>query len=201
MTASSDHDRTLNQLERQAERTRADLLDTVEELRERVSPSQVKADVKQYAKSTGQDLVSNIVEKARENPLQAAAIAAAIAYPAWHLIRTIPVPVLLLGAGAVMAGQVGNGTSGQGLSGRFGFDAERSRGARGAGAWDNGEWDYGQWDDASAGGGIRSFMDRNPMLVTGLGLFVGALIGGSLTASGALHRPRSGEHYPGGMSQ
>lgn len=201
MTASSDHDRTLNQLERQAERTRADLLDTVEELRERVSPSQVKADVKQYAKSTGQDLVSNIVEKARENPLQAAAIAAAIAYPAWHLIRTIPVPVLLLGAGAVMAGQVGNGTSGQSLSGRFGFDAERARGARGAGAWDNGEWDYGQWDDASAGGGICSFMDRNPMLVTGLGLFVGALIGGSLTASGALHRPRSGEHYPGGMSQ
>jgi hypothetical protein len=201
MTDPSDHDRTLNQLERQAERTRADLVGTVEELRERVSPSQVKEDVKQYAKSTGQDLVSNIVEKARENPLQAAAIAAAIAYPAWHLIRTIPVPVLLLGAGAVMAGQVGNGASRQGLSGRFGFGFEQSGRPRGVSEWDNGEWDYGQWDDASAVGGIRSFMDRNPMLVTGLGLFVGALIGGSLTASGALHRPRSGAHHPGGMPQ
>ena len=42
MSDPSHHDRTLNRLEREAERTRADLVNTVEELRERVSPSQVK---------------------------------------------------------------------------------------------------------------------------------------------------------------
>jgi hypothetical protein len=197
MTYASDHDRTLNQLEREAERTRAELLSTVEELRERVSPSQVKADVKQYARSTGQDFVSNIVERARENPLQAAAIAAAVAYPTWHMIRTIPLPVLLLGAGAVLAGQVRNGAAAGGLAAGFGLGSRQADASP-----DYARWDQGAWDDAaSGGGGVREFVDRNPILVTGLGLLIGALIGGSLTAAGALRRPESGSDDFGGMPQ
>jgi hypothetical protein len=206
----ANYDRTLNQLEREAERNRAELVSTVEELRERVSPSHVKEDVKQYARSTGQDFVSNMVEKARENPLQAAAIAAAVAYPTWHMIRTIPLPVLLLGAGAVLAGQVRNGGA-QDLAARFGFGS--NEGDRSPAPYEPARyaphesaryaaWDYGQWGHASdGGGGMREFMDRNPMLVTGLGLLVGALIGGSLTASGALHRSRTDAQEFGGMPQ
>jgi hypothetical protein len=212
MSDPSHHDRTLNRLEREAERTRADLVNTVEELRERVSPSQVKEDVKEYARNTGQDFVSNLVEKARENPLQTAAIAAAIAYPAWHMIRTIPLPVLLLGAGAVLAGQVKNGGYAEGLASRFGLGgdhADRDGGYEGWGAGDYRadragayeDWDAGEWGYASNGGGsVRDFIDRNPTLVTGLGLLVGAMIGGSLTASGALHRSRDSEEF-GGMPQ
>jgi hypothetical protein len=195
MSDPSYHDRTLDQLEREAERTRAELLNTVEELRDRVSPSHVKEDVKQYARSTGQDFLSNMVEKARENPLQAAAIAAAVAYPTWHMIRTIPLPVLLLGAGAVLAGQVRNGGA-QGLAERFGLGSDRND--RGPGAYE--PWDYGAWSDGANGsGGVREFVDRNPMLVTGLGLLLGALLGGSLTASGALQRSRSDFDEYGGM--
>lgn len=197
----ANNDRTLNQLEREAERTRAELVSTVEELRDRVSPSNVKEDVKQYARSTGQDFVSNMVEKARENPLQAAAIAAAVAYPTWHMIRTIPLPVLLLGASAVLAGQVRNG-GGQALAARFGFGSDRADRSRVYESARYADWDHGEWNHGSNGGeGVRDFIDRNPMLVTGLGLLLGALIGGSLTASGALHRSRTDAQDYGGMPQ
>jgi ElaB/YqjD/DUF883 family membrane-anchored ribosome-binding protein len=187
MTSASDHDRTLNQLEWEAERTRAELMDTVEELRERVSPSHVKEDVKQYARSTGQDFVSNVVEKARENPVQAAAIAAAIAYPAWHMIRSIPIPVLLLSAGAVLAGQVGKGENGHSLASRFGL---------GSGDGSDGRLYEGS-DDFSDDRGWQGTVERNPMLTTGLGLLVGVLLGGALSASGALDSRGSDED--GGM--
>ena len=196
MTDPSNNDPALNRLEREAERTRAELLNTVEELRERVSPGQVKEDVKQYARSTGQDFVSNMVEKARENPLQAAAIAAAVAYPAWHMIRTIPLPVLLLGASAVLAGQVRNGGYAEGLASRFGLGRDEADRAGAYEEWDSGEWGYA----SNGGGGVRDFIDRNPTLLTGLGLLIGALIGGSLTASGALRRSRNLEEF-GGMPQ
>ena len=189
MTYPSDQARTLNQLELLAERTRAELMDTVEELRERVSPSHVKEDVKQYARSTGQDFLGNVVEKARENPLQAAAIAAAIAYPAWHMVRSIPIPVLLLSAGAVLAGQVGKGENGHGLASRFGLG---SGGNAGGDVYDGGY-------EFNGDGGWRGTVDRNPMLTTGLGLLVGVLLGGALSASGALGS-RDSDEYGGPRS-
>ena len=210
MSDPSYHDRTLDRLEREAERTRAELLNTVEELRDRVSPTHVKEDVKQYARSTGQDFLSNMVEKARENPLQAAAIAAAVAYPTWHMIRTIPLPVLLLGASAVLAGQVRNGGA-QSLAARFGLGSDGGHRSPDSHEPDRyapyeparyADWDHGAWNDgANGGGGVREFVDRNPMLVTGLGLLLGALIGGSLTASGALQRSGSDLDECGGMPQ
>ena len=43
--------------------------------------------------------MQSIQRRAQDNPLQLAAVGAAIAYPVWSLLRAIPTPLLLIGAG------------------------------------------------------------------------------------------------------
>lgn len=107
--ASTNGETTLADLERQAEARRAELADTMDELHNRVTPNALKDDVRTYARDTGQQMLRTVEDRARENPLQAAAIAAAVAYPVWRLMAKMPVPVLLIGAGLAMSRR--NGTS------------------------------------------------------------------------------------------
>jgi hypothetical protein len=94
--------RSLSDMERETEHTRADLIHTVDELQSRVSPRAVKEEVKAYARDTGNELIHTLERKARENPLQTVAAAAGLAYPAWRLLINIPAPVLLVGAGLAL---------------------------------------------------------------------------------------------------
>jgi hypothetical protein len=210
MAYASDEDRTLNQLERTAERNRAELVSTVEELRDRVSPAQVKQDVKQYASRTTQDVFDNLIDKVQENPLQAAAIAVLIGYPVFSLIRSIPVPVMMLGGGAILAGRLtgGDGRSGARGTWRRNGIPERDSSyefagtAGGAGPARYGVSGYdneGRGGRAYSDGGpsrfysaktLQSVLERDPMLVTGLGLLAGMLLGGSLAASGVFPQTR-----------
>jgi len=107
--------RSLQDLKREAEQTRAGLTQTVEqlrssvtdtatEIRERVSPAAIKAEVSDYIRSRGEQLLEDMTSAARKNPLQAVAIGASVAYPLLRLARTIPAPVLMLGAGLFLAG-------------------------------------------------------------------------------------------------
>lgn len=118
MASTNGHFNSLDELERDAERTRADLAHTVDELRsrisdtasdirERVSPAAIKQDVKDYVHQTGQNLYHTIENRARENPLQAAAIAAGLAYPIWRIVSGMPVPILLIGAGIALSSRSG----------------------------------------------------------------------------------------------
>ena len=110
-------DCTVEELRQRSEANRAQLASTVEELREKVSdtasevktlvsPSHIKEEIKTYIREESDSLV----RKARENPLQAAAVGAAIAYPAWSLLRAIPAPLLLIGAGLWLTGSHGRKT-------------------------------------------------------------------------------------------
>ena len=101
MTTYGDSD-SLTELERQAEATRADLVHTVDTLHSRISPQAIKSDIKDYARDTGQQFLHNLETRARENPLQTAAIAAGLAYPIWRMVSHIPAPILLVGAGLAM---------------------------------------------------------------------------------------------------
>jgi hypothetical protein len=107
--------RSLEQIKRETEQTRAGLTDTVEQLRtsvaetasdirHRISPDAIKAEVSDYIKSRGERLMNDVTAAARRNPMQAVAVGASVAYPLLRLARAIPLPVLMVGAGLFFAG-------------------------------------------------------------------------------------------------
>jgi ElaB/YqjD/DUF883 family membrane-anchored ribosome-binding protein len=106
---------SLGELKRETEQTRASLTQTVEQLRtsvsdsasdirQRLSPESIKAEVSGYVRSRGERLVEDVTAAARRNPMQAVAVGAGIAYPLLRLARAIPMPVLLVGAGLFFTG-------------------------------------------------------------------------------------------------
>jgi ElaB/YqjD/DUF883 family membrane-anchored ribosome-binding protein len=108
--ARSD-ERSLNDLKNEAERSRTQLAETVDrlrskvsetatEVRERASPEAVKAEISDYIKAKADALA----DKARQNPLQAAAIGIGVGYPLVKIARSIPAPVLMVGAGLFLLG-------------------------------------------------------------------------------------------------
>src|SRR3984893_1898167 len=107
--------RSLQQVKRETEQTRAGRTNTVEQLRtsvaetasdirQRISPDAIKVEVSDYIKSRGERLMNDVTAAARRNPMQAVAFGASVAYPLLRLARTIPLPVLMLGAGLFFAG-------------------------------------------------------------------------------------------------
>jgi hypothetical protein len=107
--------RSLQQIKSETEQTRAGLTSTVEQLktsvaetasdiRHRISPDAIKAEVSGYIKSRGEQMWNDVVTAARNNPMQAVAVGASVAYPLLRLARSIPVPVLMVGAGLFFAG-------------------------------------------------------------------------------------------------
>lgn len=107
--------RSLYQIKRETEQTRAGLTNTVEQLktsvadtasdiRQRISPDAIKAEVSDYIKSRGEQFLNDVTAAARRNPMQAVAVGASVAYPLMRLARAIPLPVLMVGAGLFFAG-------------------------------------------------------------------------------------------------
>ena len=108
-------DRSLRELQREAEQTRAGLnqtvdqlkasvADTASEIRQRISPENIKAEVSNYVRSRGESMLEDITAAARRNPMQAVAVGASLAYPLLRFARSVPLPVLMLGAGLFFAG-------------------------------------------------------------------------------------------------
>jgi ElaB/YqjD/DUF883 family membrane-anchored ribosome-binding protein len=109
------HDRSLNDIRRETEATRAQLTGTVNELRSSVtdtvadikhnfSPAVVKKKVGDYVRSRGETILSDVTEAARRNPMQAVAVGIGAAYPLLRIARAIPLPIALIGAGYFFAG-------------------------------------------------------------------------------------------------
>src|SRR4051812_11162784 len=107
--------RSLQQIKRETEQTRAGLTDTVEQLRtsvadtasdirQRIRPEAIKAEVSDYIRSRGEQLLDDVTAAARRNPMQAVAIGASVAYPLLRMARAVPLPVLMIGAGLFFAG-------------------------------------------------------------------------------------------------
>jgi hypothetical protein len=107
--------RSLSEIRRETEQTRAALTTTVEELRgtvtdtatdikNRLRPDAIKAEVSGYIKSRGEQLVQDLTDMARRNPMQAVAIGASVAYPVMRLARAVPLPVLMIGVGLFLTG-------------------------------------------------------------------------------------------------
>ena len=101
--ATEAKEQSISELERETEQTRAGLIQTVDELHNRVSPRAIKQEMRSYAREAGQDLIHNLQRRAQENPLQTVAVAAGLAYPLWRIITNIPAPILLIGAGLALS--------------------------------------------------------------------------------------------------
>ena len=108
-------DRSLRELQSETEQTRAGLThtvdqlkasvtDTASEIRQRISPEHIKAEVSNYVRSKGESMLEDITAAARRNPMQAVAVGASLAYPLLRFARSIPLPVLMVGAGLFFAG-------------------------------------------------------------------------------------------------
>jgi hypothetical protein len=107
--------RSLQQIKRETEQTRVGLTNTVDQLktsvaetvadiRHRISPDVIKAEVSDYIRSRGEQLRNDVTSAARRNPMQAVAVGASIAYPMLRIARAIPLPVLMVGVGLFFAG-------------------------------------------------------------------------------------------------
>ena len=90
------------------EELRTQVADTATDLKERLSPSAIKAEVTDYVRDSRDQLWNKLEQKARDNPLQAVAVGAAVAYPAFQLLRAMPAPLLLVGAGILLSRTVPN---------------------------------------------------------------------------------------------
>ncbi len=117
----STNEPSVSELRRESERTRAELTRTVGDLREkvgdtaseikaRVSPENIKQEIRGYVRESRESIMDSLQDKVRENPLQAVAVGAAVAYPLLGLLRAIPAPLLLVGAGLWFAGTQGKKT-------------------------------------------------------------------------------------------
>jgi len=115
---SSAKKSSVEELREESERTREALASTVGALRDKfgdtatelktlLSPTHIKRELKTFAREERADFVNSVQRKAKENPLQLAALGAAAAYPVWGLLRAIPTPLLLIGAGLFLTSERG----------------------------------------------------------------------------------------------
>ena len=120
----STREPSIEDLRRESERARQELATTVGDLREKVggtaqelktlvSPAHIKQEIKNYVRDERESLVRSVQRRAKENPLQAAAVGAALAYPALGLLRAIPAPLWLIGAGLFLTSSRGRSSVNQ----------------------------------------------------------------------------------------
>ena len=97
---SAPKEASVEELRAESERAREALAATVSQLRDKVgdttaelktllSPSHIKQEIKDYVREERESLVQSVQRKAKENHLQAAAVGAALMYPALGLLRAI----------------------------------------------------------------------------------------------------------------
>src|SRR3954453_14610086 len=106
--------RSVEELRRESEQSRAQLAatvdrlkeqiaDTAEDIRHKVSPESIKAEVTGFISHKTHDWLDTLKRQAMDNPMQAIAAGAAIAVPALRLARGVPLPLLMIGAGLVLS--------------------------------------------------------------------------------------------------
>lgn len=105
--------RSVEQLRRESERTRAELAttvsllkeqisDTADDIRHKVSPQHIKSEVTEYVSQKTQSWVDGLKQQIMDNPMRAVAAGAAVGFPLLRLVRGTPLPLLMIGAGLAL---------------------------------------------------------------------------------------------------
>jgi ElaB/YqjD/DUF883 family membrane-anchored ribosome-binding protein len=195
--------------ERDAERNRAELSETVGDLKDKitetVSPAALKREVKDYVQQSGAQLVETIQRKAYDNPLQAIAVAAGLGYPLWRMFANVPIPILMAGAGIALARPSRERSGLQQARASTTSIAKHTTGkvseamAEATDQITSGVKDATESIEATIGGAAASTVrgaqvsadevlnavDRYPLVVGAIGVGLGALIGAAIPRSSA----------------
>ena len=105
--------RSVEELRRESERSRAELAGTVdqlraqishtaEDIRHKVSPQHIKSEVSDYVSYKTRNWVETLKQRAMENPMQAIVAGTAVAIPVLRLARGSSLPLLMIGAGLAL---------------------------------------------------------------------------------------------------
>jgi hypothetical protein len=112
--------RSVEELRRESERSRAELAATVhrlkdsitetaEDIRHKVSPEHIKSEVSDFVGRKAQSWIGDLKERALQNPIQAIAAGAAVTLPLMRVARGIPLPFLMIGAGLALSSKTVRG--------------------------------------------------------------------------------------------
>lgn len=98
-----DSEQSRAQLAATVDRLREQIADTAEDIRYKVSPESIKAEVSGFISHKTHGWMDALKQQAMDNPMQAIAAGTAIAVPAMRLARGFPLPLLMIGAGLVLS--------------------------------------------------------------------------------------------------
>ena len=98
-----DSEQSRAQLAATVDRLREQIADTAEDIRYKVSPENIKAEVSGFISHKTHSWLDALKQQAMDNPMQAIAAGTAIAVPALRLARGFPLPLLMIGAGLALS--------------------------------------------------------------------------------------------------
>ena len=98
-----DSEQSRAQLAATVDRLREQIADTAEDIRYKVSPENIKAEVSGFISHKTHGWMDALKQQAMDNPMQAIAAGTAIAVPALRLARGFPLPLLMIGAGLALS--------------------------------------------------------------------------------------------------
>src|SRR5215213_4722406 len=97
-----DSEQSRAQLAATVDRLREQIADTAEDIRYKVSPENIKAEVSGFISHKTHGWLGALKQQAMDNPMQAIAAGTAVAVPAMRLARGFPLPLLMIGAGLAL---------------------------------------------------------------------------------------------------
>jgi hypothetical protein len=98
-----DSEQSRAQLTATVDRLREQIADTAEDIRYKVSPENLKAEVSGFISHKTHGWLDALKQQAMENPMQAVAAGTAVAVPLLRLARGFPLPLLMIGAGLALS--------------------------------------------------------------------------------------------------
>jgi hypothetical protein len=98
-----DSEQSRAQLAATVDRLREQIADTAEDIRYKVSPDNIKAEVSGFISHKTHGWLDALKQQAMDNPMQAIAAGTAVAVPALRLARGFPLPRLKIGAGLALS--------------------------------------------------------------------------------------------------
>ena len=98
-----DSEQSRAQLTATVDRLREQITDTAEDIRYKVSPDGIKAEVSGFISQKTHGWLDALKQQAMDNPMQAIAAGTAIAVPVLRLAGGFPLPLLMIGAGLALS--------------------------------------------------------------------------------------------------